>query len=140
MLLSKSRFSVALSEANLKFRLPAFQSARHYTGPKLMRYILIFSGLPMGFFWGWYFLSYNDINFGLLFFSRVLHDFAFGFYGELLGVDPSAIGPMVARACAVDTLLIFSIFGFRRRREILEWWRARVRPAVSEPGRVPPAE
>ncbi|TWG61394.1 DUF6105 family protein [Aminobacter sp. J44] len=105
-----------------------------------MRYILIFWGLPMAFFWGWYFLSYNDINFGLLFFSRVLHDFAFEFYGNLLGIDPAEIGPMVARACVVDTLVIFSIYAFRRRRDILAWWRRRSMNAVTEPGPVHPAE
>lgn len=105
-----------------------------------MRYILIFWGLPMAFFWGWYFLSYNDINFGLLFFSRVLHDFAFEFYGNLLGIDPAEIGPMVARACVVDTLVIFSIYAFRRRRDILAWWRGRSMNAATESGPVHPAE
>ncbi len=111
-----------------------------------MRYILIFWGLPMGLFWGWYFLSYYDIHFGMLFFSRLVHDFAFEFYGNLLGIEPSTIPPMVARACVVDTGLIFAIYAFRKRREIAAWWRARqgaglVMPvAAVEAGRVPPAE
>jgi len=103
-----------------------------------MRWILIFWGVPMSLFWGWYYLSYHDINFGLLFFSRLVHDFAFEFYGNLIGIDPSTIPPLVARACVVDTFLIFSIYAFRRRREIMAWWNSgRV---VPEAGPVPPAE
>jgi hypothetical protein len=109
-----------------------------------MRYILIFWGLPMGFFWSWYYLSYHDINFGMLFFSRVMHDFAFEFYGNLIGIDPTTIPPLVARACVVDTFIIFGIFGFRKRREIAAWWQ-RTRASMSavpsrEAGPVPPAE
>lgn len=113
-----------------------------------MRYILIFWGLPIGLFWGWYYLSYHDINFGMLFFSRAMHDFVFVFYGRLIGIDPAIIPPLVARACVIDTALIFSIFGFRRRREIAAWYRTTrlpamfARPSVPSPeaGRVRPAE
>ena len=106
-----------------------------------MRYILIFWGLPMGFFWSWYYLSYNDINFGMLFFSRVMHDFAFEFYGNLLGIDPATIPPLVARACVVDTGLIAAIYAFRKRRQISAWWSAtRARSAGPEVGQAPPAE
>jgi hypothetical protein len=101
-----------------------------------MRYILLFWALPMGFFWAWFGLSYYDINFGLLFFSRGVHDFAFEFYGNLLGIDPATIPPLVARACVVDTALIFGIYAFRKRREIAAWF------SIADPaaGRVPPAE
>ena len=106
-----------------------------------MRYILIFWGVPMGLFWGWYFLSYNDINFGLLFFSRAVHDFAFEFYGNILGIDPTSIGPMVARASVVDTLIIFSILAFRRRKTIMAWWKSRSgASALREAGPVHPAK
>ena len=106
-----------------------------------MRWILIFWAVPMGLFWGWFFLSYHDINFGLLFFSRLVHDFAFEFYGNLLGIDPQTIPPLVARACIVDTTLIFAIYGFRKRREIMAWWNGdRSRSAMSEVGQAPPAE
>ncbi len=67
-----------------------------------MRYVLLFWALPVGTFWGWYFLSLNDINFGFLFLSRDVHDFAFRIYGELLGIDPAAIPGMVADACLFD--------------------------------------
>lgn len=107
-----------------------------------MRWVLIFWGVPMGLFWGWYYLSYNDINFGMLFMSRLFHDFAFRFYGDILGIDPEVIPAMVARACILDTALIFSILAFRRRREIVQWWRSITAPvgAAPEAGRVPPAE
>lgn len=89
-----------------------------------MRYILLFWALPMSLFWGWYFLSLNDINFGMLFFSRQLHDMVFEIYGGILGIAPEALPPMVARACILDTGIIFSIFAFRRRREIKAWVQA----------------
>jgi hypothetical protein len=110
-----------------------------------MRYILIFWGLPMGLFWGWYGLSYYDINFGYVFLSRVAHDFAFRFYGAILGVDPAIIPPLVAKACVVDTAIIFGIFGFRRRRQIMAWWAERkaagpLAPAMKPADQAPPAE
>lgn len=86
-----------------------------------MRYILLFWALPMGIFWGWYYLSYNDINFGYAFFSRQVHDLAFQMYGQILGIAPETIPPLVARACIVDTALIFAIFAFRRRKDIAAW-------------------
>ena len=75
-----------------------------------MKYILIFWGLPMGLFWGWYYLSYNDMHFGYLMLSRLLHDHVFEIYGQILGVDPASIMPLVTRACIVDTVLIFAIY------------------------------
>lgn len=112
-----------------------------------MRYILLFWALPMGFFWSWYLLSYHDMSFGMPFLTRDVHDYAFGFYANILGIDPATIPPLVLRACIVDTGLIFAIFAFRKRREIAAWWRDRRfamagqrQFAVSEAGRVPPAE
>ena len=108
-----------------------------------MRYILIFWAVPMSLFWGWYYLSYNDMHFGYLFLSRLMHDFAFQTYGNLLGIDPATIPPLVARACVVDTAIIFAILGFRRRREIGAWWerrRAVNLPATPAAGPVHPAE
>ena len=90
-----------------------------------MRYILLFWALPLGLFWGWYFLSLNDISFGYLMLSRQVHDFAFAIYGDMLGVPPQDIPPLVAKACVVDTLLILGIFGVRRRAAI----RSRLRQA-----------
>lgn len=90
-----------------------------------MRYVLLFWALPMGLFWSWYGLSFHDVNFGMLFFSRLLHDEVFRLYGEILGLDPAILPGMVARACIVDTALIFGILSFRRRRAIAAWMRAR---------------
>ncbi len=96
-----------------------------------MRYVLIFWAAPMGMFWGWYYLSYHDINFGTVYFSRLLHDFAFGFYAQILNqyagmnIEASAIPAMIARACVIDTLLIMAILAFRRRKRIINWWRQR---------------
>ena len=39
-----------------------------------MRSLIFFWGLPLGFFWSWYYLSMNDISFGTVFFSRQMHD------------------------------------------------------------------
>lgn len=107
-----------------------------------MRYILLFWALPMGIFWGWFVLSYHDMSFGLPFLTRQTHDFAFAFYGHILGIDPQTIPPLVARACVVDTMLIFAIFAFRRRSDIQRWWRekAAVSRALPAADPVPPAE
>lgn len=111
-----------------------------------MRYILLFWALPMGIFWGWFALSHYDINFGLPFLTRQAHDFAFAFYGHILNIDPQTIPPLVARACVLDTVLIFAIYAFRRRRDILDWWRekaagqAAVSRALPAADPVPPGE
>lgn len=86
-----------------------------------MRYILLFWALPLGLFWSWFTLSSLDMHFGMLFFSRLLHDEVFRIYGEILGVDPSILPGMVARACILDTALIFGILAFRRRKAIGAW-------------------
>lgn len=110
-----------------------------------MRYIFIFWAAPLGIFWGWYFLSLNDMNFGYVMLTRDVHDFAFRLYGKMLGIEPEIIPGLVARACVVDTLLILAIFAFRRRRPIIEWVRglrarSEVGAATPEVGRAPPAE
>jgi hypothetical protein len=110
-----------------------------------VRYILFFWAVPLGLFWAWFGLSYYDMNFGVLMLSRLFHDFAFQLYGNMLGIDPATIPPLVARACVVDTALIFSIFAFRRRREIAAWWREKrsaMEPVLPAPaaGQAPPAE
>ncbi|MFZ1774613.1 MAG: DUF6105 family protein [Rhizobiaceae bacterium] len=90
-----------------------------------MRAILIWFVVPMGLFWAWFLLSANDMSFGLTMLTRQTHDFAFDFYGKLLGIDPATIPPLVAKACVTDTFLVFGIFAFRRRRAIMEWVKAR---------------
>jgi hypothetical protein len=103
-----------------------------------VKYILLFWAFPMTFFWGWYYLSYHDMHFGYLFLSRLLHDHVFGIYGNLLGVDPATIPPLILKASIIDTALIMAIFAFRRRRQITAWVRQRreIRhAATSEAGR-----
>ena len=110
-----------------------------------MKLLLLFWGAPLGFFWGWYFLSLYDINMGTMFLSRDLHDLVFQVYGEILGVDPAAVPAMVAKACMVDTLIVLGLYALRRRRDL---WAAftRLRAALSVPvavreaDPVPPAE
>ncbi|MDP3895306.1 MAG: DUF6105 family protein [Mesorhizobium sp.] len=109
-----------------------------------MRYLLIFWAAPMGFFWGWFFLSANDINFGSIYLSRALHELVFELYGQMLGMDPATIPWLVAKACVFDTLLIAGIFAFRRRAQLRVWFagqRARHFPprisAADAAGRAP---
>lgn len=104
-----------------------------------MRYVLILWGLPMSLFWGWYALSYHDINFGYLILSRKLHDLVFRIYGNTLGIDPEVIPAMVAKACIIDTALIFGILAFRRRRQIAAWWARMREPHLPEKSEAPSA-
>jgi hypothetical protein len=90
-----------------------------------MRYILIFWALPLGLFWSWYFLSVSDMSFGFFMLSREVHDLVFRIYGDVLGIEPAAIPPLVARACVFDTFVVFAILAFRRRRAIREWMAER---------------
>ena len=98
-----------------------------------MRYILIFWAGPMGFIWGWYFLSLNDFSGGTGFFSRRMHDMVFTIYGNILGIDPEAIPALLARTCVFDTLLIIAIFAFRKRCQIVDYVRALRAPIQDVP-------
>lgn len=90
-----------------------------------MRYIFYFWFLPMSLFWAWFGLSYYDINMGTDFFSREMNELVFAIYGSILGLERETIVWLVVRACIVDTILIFAIFGFRKRHDIKAWWQAR---------------
>lgn len=90
-----------------------------------MRYIFWFWFVPMGIIWSWFGLSYYDINFGFTFLSRPAHDFVFHVYSSILGIERSEIVPLLIKACIVDSILIFMIYGFRRRKDIRAWWAAR---------------
>jgi hypothetical protein len=85
----------------------------------------------MAIFWGWFFLSANDMNFGYAMLSRQVHDFAFQLYGQMLGVDPAIIPGMVARTCVFDFFLLMGLWAFRRRRNIAEWIRQRRQGNIS---------
>mgnify|MGYP000844688274 CR=1 FL=1 len=101
-----------------------------------MRYLIAAWAAPLAIFWGWYFLSANDIDFGYLILSRRMHDLVFELYGQMLGIDPATIPGLVARACVLDSLLIVAIYAFRRRTVILAYvreLRARLAGAQSRP-------
>lgn len=101
-----------------------------------MRYIIALWALPLALFWGWFFLSLNDIHFGYMILSRPMHDLVFQLYGQMLGIDPAIIPGLVAKACLIDTLLIVAIYAFRRRTVILAWardTRARLAAPQSRP-------
>lgn len=88
-----------------------------------MRYVVALWAAPLIIFWGWFGLSYYDMNFGYVMLSRDVHDLLFQLYGDILGIDPATIPLMVAKTCVIDTLILLSIFAFRRRRPILAWLR-----------------
>ncbi|MFP3541957.1 DUF6105 family protein [Rhizobium sp. SIMBA_035] len=90
-----------------------------------MKWFLIFWLGPIVFLSGWYWLSYYDMNFGIFMLSRQVHDLTFEVYGQVLGVPPETIPPLVARAIAVDSLVVLAIIAFRKRKKILAWWAAR---------------
>lgn len=98
-----------------------------------MRYIFVAWATPLVLFWGWYFLSINDMNFGSVYMSRAFNLAIFDLYGELLGMDPATIPWMMAKGFVFDTLLILAIWAFRRRKQIAEKVRAlRARYASAE--------
>jgi Family of unknown function (DUF6105) len=98
-----------------------------------MRYVLIFWAVPLSLFWGWYFASLNDLGGGSGFFSYAMHRLVFHIYGEVLGVDPSIIPGLAARACVFDTFLIFGILAFRRRKQIVDYMRTFRTPVQDAP-------
>ncbi|MER8764877.1 MULTISPECIES: DUF6105 family protein [unclassified Mesorhizobium] len=86
-----------------------------------MRTLFALWAAPLLLFWGWFFLSLNDINFGYVMLSRQLHDLVFQLYGQMLGVDPALIPGMVAKACVFDGVLLVVFWAFRRRKTIGGW-------------------
>jgi hypothetical protein len=65
------------------------------------------------------------MSFGFFMLTRQTHDLVFQIYGGVLGIPPETIPPLVARAIAFDSLVVFSIIAFRKRKEIAAWWRRR---------------
>lgn len=108
-----------------------------------MKYVFAVWATPLVLFWGWYFLSLNDINFGYIMLTRQAHDLIFQLYGQMIGMDPQAIPMLVAQACAFDTALIVAIWAFRRRRELKAWateMLVRHQPALAAGEAVQPVE
>lgn len=84
-----------------------------------MRWVLLVWAFPLVLFWGWFGLSYYDVNFGSIWLSRRLHDLVFQLYGQTLGIDPATIPMLIAKACVFDTLILLAIWAYRRRRELV---------------------
>ncbi len=103
-----------------------------------MRYVLLAWGLPLAIFWGWFGLSYFDMNFGFLMLSRKVHDIYFQIFGQISGLDPATIPWLAFKACVTDTFILLGIWAFRRRREIRAWvMRMRERYSGAAPASEP---
>jgi hypothetical protein len=96
-----------------------------------MRTFLLLFFVPMVTFWGWYLMSAADV--GYVMFSREMHEYVFFTYGQMMGIEPELLPPMIVRACIFDTFIVLGIWAFRRRREIAAWWRKRQASVVIDP-------
>jgi hypothetical protein len=94
-----------------------------------MKWFLILWACPVILLTGWYGLSYYDMSFGFFMLTRQTHDLVFAIYGNVLGIPPETIPPLVARAIAFDSLLVFAIIAYRKRRQIRAWYAKRFPPA-----------
>ncbi|SMF51199.1 DUF6105 family protein [Neorhizobium sp. CSC1952] len=90
-----------------------------------MKWFLILWAGPVLLLTGWYGLSYYDMSFGIFMLTRHAHDLVFQVYGHILGIPPETIPPLVARAIAFDSLIVFGIIAFRKRKAIAAWWQRR---------------
>ena len=81
-----------------------------------MKWFLILWFAPVSLIALWYGLSYHD--FGLVFFSRKVHDLTFQMYGDMLGLPPADIPPMLLRVLIVDSLIVLAVAAFRWRKAI----------------------
>lgn len=105
-----------------------------------MKYLFWLWLVPMSLFWGWFSLSYYDVNFGTMIFSREIHDLVFGIYANILGVSYETIVTGFINACIFDTFLIFGIVAYRKRAQIKAWWQNRKcqQPELEEEAQVAP--
>ncbi|MGV2107382.1 DUF6105 family protein [Agrobacterium vitis] len=90
-----------------------------------MKYLLIFWAGPILLLGSWYYLSLNDMSFGFFMLTRQTHDLVFTIYGNVLGIAPESIPPLVMRAIVIDSTVLFSLVAFRRRKQIAAWSKAR---------------
>ena len=90
-----------------------------------MKWFVILWAGPILLLGSWYGLSYNDVNFGFFMLTRQTHDLVFQVYSQVLGIPPEDIPPLVARAIVIDSLVVFAVIAFRRRKRIAAWWRRR---------------
>lgn len=82
-----------------------------------MKVFLVLWIMPIVLLGSWYGLSYYDINFGYRILSRDLHDLVFTIYGNLLGIPPETIPPLVLKAIILDTFLVIGFIVIKRRRK-----------------------
>lgn len=90
-----------------------------------MKWFLILWAGPVALLGSWYWLSYYDMSFGFYMLTRETHDLVFQIYGNILGLPPESLPPLVARAIVVDSLIVFAILAFRKRKQIAAWWTGR---------------
>ncbi|MEW9523176.1 hypothetical protein MRBLRH8O_000970 [Agrobacterium radiobacter] len=90
-----------------------------------MKWFLILWAGPVALLGSWYWLSYYDMSFGFYMLTRQTHDLVFEIYGNILGLPPESLPPLVARAIALDSLIVFAILAFRKRKQIVAWWQGR---------------
>lgn len=90
-----------------------------------MKWFLVFWGGPILLLGSWYGLSYYDMSFGVFMLTRQAHDLVFQVYGNVLGIPPETIPPLVLKAIIVDSIVLYAIIAFRRRARIIAWWRRR---------------
>ena len=90
-----------------------------------MKWFLLAWLIPVALIGGWYGLSYNDLHFGFVILSRRAHDLVFQIYGNILGMPPEDIPPLVLKAIVIDTLIVVGIVALRYRKAIAAWVRAK---------------
>ncbi|MCF6322694.1 MAG: DUF6105 family protein, partial [Rhizobiaceae bacterium] len=78
---------------------------------------LLLWAFPVVFFWGWYGLSYYDINFGTQVLSRQVHDVIFALYGKILGMPAGDVPLALAKIFFIDTLIVFAFAAWRWRKD-----------------------
>jgi Family of unknown function (DUF6105) len=96
-----------------------------------VKWFLIFWAGPIVFLGSWYGLSYYDMSFGIFMLTRQAHDLVFQIYGNVLGIPPETIPPLVLRAIVFDSFLVFAILAWRKREAIRGWWAARQSVSLS---------
>lgn len=90
-----------------------------------LRYLLIFWGIPVGALALWYYLSINDISFGVFLLSREFNDSYFGIYSRVLGVEVDVIRDSLTRVLLIDTVFVFAVVYFKPFSRLRNWWRFR---------------
>ena len=84
-----------------------------------MRTFFFLWAAPLAFLGAWYFLSSNDLHYGIFFLTRETHDEVFSIYSNALGIPAELLPGLVLKAIIVDTLLVLAFIAFRRRQS---WW------------------